>query len=194
MSKPAIVLDARSSRAAEGGPSFTFGNRVFRGVWGLTWGLLASWTPPPLHAWRRLLLRLFGAKLAPSARVYGSARIWYPPHLEMGRYAVMGWDTNCYCMAKITIGDHAVVSQRAHLCAGTHDVDDPHFQLVAKPITIEAHAWVAADAFVGPGVTVREGAVLGARGVAFKDLEPWTIYGGNPAKPLRRRKTFLRTS
>jgi putative colanic acid biosynthesis acetyltransferase WcaF len=106
----------------------------------------------------------------------------------MGAHSFLGPRVNCYSMAKITIGDYALVSQGAHLCTGTHDIDSPAFQLYARPITIAAKAWVAAEAFVGPGVTVGEGAVLGARGVAFNDLEPWTVYAGNPAHELRKRQ------
>ncbi|MDF0490942.1 hypothetical protein PX554_22715 [Sphingomonas sp. H39-1-10] len=91
-------------------------------------------------------------------------------------------------MAPISIGAYAVISQGAHLCSGTHDVDSPHFQLRARPITIGRRAWIAAEAFVGPGVVVGEGAVLGARGCAMRSLEPWIIYSGNPATPLRARR------
>jgi putative colanic acid biosynthesis acetyltransferase WcaF len=83
--------------------------------------------------------------------------------------------------------EFSTVSQGAHLCSGTHDIDDPHFQLITRPITIGKTAWIAADAFVGPGVTVGEGAVLGARAVAMRDLEAWMVYSGNPAQPIRRR-------
>jgi putative colanic acid biosynthesis acetyltransferase WcaF len=181
-------LDAPRSRAALGGPSFALRNRLFRALWSLAWLLLAAWTPPPLHAWRRLLLRLFGARIGRGARIYASARIWYPPHLSVGENAVLGPRTNCYCQAPVAIDAHAIVSQDAELVTGTHDIDCPHFQLVARPIRIGRHAWVAAGAFVGPGVTLGEGAVLGARAVAFRDLAPWTVYAGNPARVLRRRR------
>ena len=184
------VLKAEQSNPREGGPSFSLKHRLFRAGWNLTWALLGSWTPVPLHGWRRMLLRLFGAKIAPKARIYPRTTIWYPPNLEIGNHAVIGPGVILYDMDRMVIGDYAIVSQRVHLCGGTHDPDDAHFQLVPKPITIEAKAWVAAEAFVGPGITVGEGAVLGARAVAVKDLEPWMIYGGNPAKPLRARKRF----
>jgi len=187
-------LDSRISSSVYGRPSFSFANRLARGLWMISWRLFASWTPPPLHPWRRFLLRLFGARIAPSARIYGSARIWYPPNLHMGAYSVLGWDVICYCQDKITLEDFANVAQRAHLCAGTHDIDDPAFQLITRPIVIGRHAWVAADGFVGPGVTLGEGAVLGARGVTFKDLQPWTVHVGNPAKFLRTRAPLAETS
>ncbi len=185
-------LDGRASRPLEGGPSFPLRHRLFRAGWIVTWTLLARWTPPPMHGWRRLLLRLFGARLAPTARVYGSARIWYPPNLAMGPHSSIGPRATCYCMDLVSIGAFATISQGAQLCGGTHLVDAPGFQLVTKPVAIGDHAWVAADAFVGPGVTVGEGAVLGARGVAFRDLEPWAIYAGNPALKLRAREGSAR--
>jgi putative colanic acid biosynthesis acetyltransferase WcaF len=91
-------------------------------------------------------------------------------------------------MAEITFAPYSLASQGAHICAGTHDIEDVHFQLRARPIVIGYRAWIAAEAFVGPGVTVGDGAVLGARGCAFKDLDPWTVYVGNPARALKRRK------
>src|SRR3712207_3866832 len=96
-------LNAEQSSSVLGQPSFTLSNRIARGVWALTWLFLASWTPPPLHPWRRFLLRLFGAQIASTARIYGSARIWYPPNLEMGDFSVIGWGTNCYCQAKVKL-------------------------------------------------------------------------------------------
>jgi putative colanic acid biosynthesis acetyltransferase WcaF len=182
-----VPLDARLSRPLEGGPSFPLRHRLFRAAWTTAWTLLARWTPPPLHPWRRLVLRAFGARLAPGARVHASARVWYPPNLAMGPHSVLGPRANCYSMDRVTIGAYATVSQGAQLCGGTHDVDGGHFQLVTRPIAIGDHAWIAADAFVGPGVTVGEGAVLGACGVAFRDLDPWTIHAGNPARKLRAR-------
>ncbi len=181
------VLDAAATGQAEGGASFSLGNRLFRLVWMIAWALLARWTPPPLHRWRRLVLNLFGARVAAGARVYGTARIWYPPHLEMAAFATMGPAVNCYNQAPIRIGRYAIVSQGAHLCAGTHDVSDPNFQLVTRPIVIGERAWIAAEAFVGPGVSVGEGTVLGARAVAMRSLDPWSIYSGNPAQKLRER-------
>jgi putative colanic acid biosynthesis acetyltransferase WcaF len=169
-------------------PSFPWQNRLFRAFWQLTWLLLAAWTPPLLHPWRRFILKAFGAKVQRSSDVRGSARVWYPPNLTLGEGALIGPKVICYNMAPIELERFALVSQGAHLCAGNHDIDDPNFRLFSKPIVLCAHSWVAADAFVAPGVTVGVGAVLGARGVAFGDLEPWTLYVGNPATPKRKRR------
>lgn len=174
-------------KPSEGGPSFSLGHRLYRAAWVVAWTLLAAWTPPFFNPWRRVVLRLFGARIAATARVHASVRIWYPANLEMGEQACLGPRVDCYAMAKITLGPYSLASQGAHLCAGTHDIDDPDFTLRTEPISIGPKAWIAAAAFVGPGVTVGEGAVLGARGVAFRDLQPWTVYAGNPAKEVRKR-------
>lgn len=180
-------LDARQSHPLNGGPSFSLGNRLFRAMWMAAWFVLARFTPPPLHGWRRLVLRCFGAKIAPGARVHASARIWHPGNLALGRNALIGPGARIYNQGHIAIGDHAVISQRAHLCASSHDPDDRHFQLVLRPIAISSRCWVAAEAFVGPGVTMSEGAILGARAALFEDAEPDGIYRGNPAVLVRKR-------
>ena len=145
-------------------------------------------TPRPLHGLRAALLRAFGARLGKACHVYPRARIWAPWNLVMDDHACLADDVNCYTMARITIGKNAIVSQGAHLCTGTHDFEDPNFQLYAKPITIGARAWVCTEAFVGPGVHVGEGAVLGARAVATRDLPAWTVCAGNPCRPIRKRE------
>jgi putative colanic acid biosynthesis acetyltransferase WcaF len=134
-----------------------------------------------------LLLRCFGAKIGRGAVANPGAWVWAPWNLELGNYACLADGVDCYCVAPIQIGEHAVVSQRAFLCAASHDYTDPAFTLVTGRITVGPRAWVAAEAFVGPGVTVGEGAVVGARAVVFKDVEPWTVVVGNPAKFLKSR-------
>ena len=168
-------------------PSFGLANKATRVVWGAVWLLLGRFTPPPLWGWRRLLLRLFGAQVGCEARVYGSTSVWLPANLTLGDGALIGPRVRLYNQGAIAVGAHAVVSQDASLCASTHEVEDPAFPLVTRPIEVGAHAWIAAEAFVGPGVTIGEGAVLGARGVAMRDLEAWAYYAGNPAERLKDR-------
>lgn len=184
------VLDAKKHDTFSGGPSFPVTHRAFRLLFGLTWLLFARWTPPAFHRWRIFLLNLFGAKIARSAQVYACVKIWYPPNLVMAKQSVLGRGVNCYCMDKIEIGERAVVSQRTFLCAGSHKINDPNFQLTTSPINISSKSWVAAEAFVGPGIIIGVGAILAARGVAVKNLDPWTIYGGNPAKIIGQRTKF----
>lgn len=180
-------LDAGTTKSPGTVPSFSLGNKAFRVGFAVGWLLLARWTPPPLHAWRALVLRCFGARLAPGARIHASVRIWYPPNLIVGAGALLGPGVILYSQGRITIGARVVVSQGAHLCASSYDISDPHFQLIVRPIVLEDHCWVAADAFVGPGVRVGEGAVLAARGALFEDAQAWGVYRGNPALFVKRR-------
>lgn len=187
MTKKNHILDYAVSLPFEGGPSFSLINRLIRLSWNLVWFVAASWTPPFMYPWRWLLLRLYGAKMAWPSDVRGSAKVWYPPHLEMEQGALIAENVICYNQEKISLMKKALVSRGAHLCAGTHDIDDPNFQLVAKRITIGVNAWVASEAFVGPGVTIGSFAVLGARSVAFSDVGDSMVFIGNPARHYRSR-------
>lgn len=187
-----MIADEKYSNPFAGAPSFSFRHRLLRIIWGITWKLLGSWTPPPMRKWRVFLLRTFGASVDYTAQVYGSAKIWYPPNLKMHRYSSIGPDVICYSMGPIEIGEYTVISQRAHLCTGTHDIHHESFQVYAQPICIKENAWVCAEAFVGPGVTIGNGAVLAARAAAFGSLEDWSIYKGNPAIYTGSRTEFKR--
>lgn len=182
------ILDARQAAPRTGGASFSLRSRLVRAAFIVCWTVLAAWTPPLLRSWRRLILRGFGATMGKGANVYASVRIWHPALLVMGDHATLGPRVNCYNQATITLGDYAVVSQDATLCAGTHDYEDPEFQLRTRPIVLGAHCWVAAEAFVGPGVEVGAYAVLGARGVAMRELESGVVHAGNPAVAVKRRR------
>ena len=165
----------------------TLGHRLTRLAWGAVQSTLFAWSPRPLFRWRAVLLNLFGAKLHPRARVYPRAKIWYPPNLTMGRNATIADHVDCYSVEPVTIGEGTTISQYSYLCGATHDFDDPGFPLVPMPITIGARVWIAADVFVSPGVTIGEGAVVGARSSVFRDIEAWTVYAGSPARALRPR-------
>ena len=164
------------------------GNRLGRVLWGLAYLLLFRWTPRNFHRWRNLVLRVFGAKIHPTARVYSRARIWAPWNLYMEAKATIADDVDVYCAQRITLGERAIVSQYSYLCGATHDVDLPHRPLVPLPIVIEREAWIAADVYVAPGVTIGEGTIVGARSSVFSDLPPWKICFGSPAKVVRDHK------
>ncbi len=181
-------MTAETSRLREGAFSFPLKHKLLRFTWRFTWLFLGSWTPVQLRFWRVFLLRLFGAKIGARSDVRKGAKVWFPPNLSMGDNSLVGPGAEIYNMAPISIGRNCIISQGAFLCGGTHDVDDPMFTLITKPIIIEDDAWIAADAFVGPGGIVGRGAVLGARAVTSSKLAPWTIYAGNPARPIRERR------
>jgi len=171
--------------------SFTWDNRLRRAAWNLVWLLLFRPSPRPLHRWRAFLLRLFGAQIGRGVHVYPGVRIWAPWNLAIGNKSGVGDGATLYSMGSIQIGERCVVSQGAHLCAGSHDIDSPNFQLVAAPIVLEDKVWVCAEAFLGMGVRVAQGCVIGARAVLMKSaLEPWTVWSGNPAAPRRIRSRY----
>ena len=170
------------------------GNKLARIAWAIAGALLFRWSPRPLFGWRATVLRCFGARVGRAVRIYPRARIWAPWNLEIGDHACVADDATVYNQGRAVIGEWAVVSQGAYLCGGTHDFEDPAFVLVTRPVVIGAHAWIAAQAFVHPGVTVNEGCVVGARSVVTRDLPEWTVCSGFPATVLRERKRTGRSA
>lgn len=164
------------------------GNKAGRVLWGIVWLMFFRPSPRPMHQWRCLLLRLFGAKIGPVVRIYPSARIWAPWNLQLDANACIGDDVDCYSVDRIHLCESATVSQYSYLCSASHDYTDRSMPLVTAPITIGAGSWVCADVFVGPGVTIGEGAVVGARSSVYKDVEPWAVVAGNPARFIKRRE------
>lgn len=163
-------------------------NRLMRILWRTVWLLAYRPSPNVFHAWRRFLLRMFGATIAKDAYPYPSVKIWAPWNLEMGSQSCLGPDVDCYCVDRVVIGARATVSQYSFLCTATHDYRDQHMPLVTAPIVIGERAWVAADVFIGPGVVIGEGAVVGARSSVYRNVDSWTVMGGNPAKQIAKRE------
>ena len=143
---------------------------------------------PLFWKWRNVVLKVFGARIGRGSKVSSSAEIWAPWNLTIGDYTAIGFKAIIYNPGKIELGSKVVISQYSYLCSASHDITDSNNRLITNPIHIESFAWVAAGAFVGMGVTVGEGAVVGARAAVFKDVEPWTVVGGNPAKFIKKRE------
>lgn len=157
-------------------------------VWEMVW--LLAFRPTPrwaLHGWRRFLLRAFGARIGTGCRIAPSCRVWAPWNLVMGEFSALGDGVDCYSMGRITIGSKVAVSQRSFLCAGSHDIGLLSRPLVTGPIAIEDHAWVAAECFVHPNVSIREGAVIGARSVVTQDMPAWSVCVGHPCRKIKDR-------
>lgn len=164
-------------------------HQIERFVWSIVWGIFARPIPRSMFSgWKRMLLHAFGAKLDKTAIVYSSAKIYYPRNLIMGKHSCLADGVNCYNVAPVVLHDNITVSQGAYLCTASHDISDPLNPLITSPIEIMDAAWVAADAFICMGVTIGEGAVVGARAAVFKDVDPWTVVGGNPAKFIKKRE------
>jgi putative colanic acid biosynthesis acetyltransferase WcaF len=162
-------------------------NRLGRALWTIAWFLLYRPSPWFCGAWRRALLRLFGAAVGEGAQPGARCRIWAPWNLTMGKYSCLANDVDCYSVAPVKLGAHVTVSQYAFLCTATHDYEDSEFRLITRPIEIGDYAWIGARAFIAPGVSVGEGAVVGATASVFHDVPKWTVVGGNPAKVIKQR-------
>lgn len=169
-------------------PAFSRGDRLRRLLWQVCWLLLYRLSPRPMHGWRSALLRMFGARMGPNCHFYPGSRIWAPWNLVCADQVTAADGAELYNPAPMHFGSHAIVSQGAFLCGATHDYDDPAFPLVAYTMRFGAYSWVCARASVAPGVSVGDGAVLGLASVATRDLEPWTVYAGAPARAVRERR------
>lgn len=164
-------------------------HQVIRLVWGIVWPLGTWFLPRSMGMrWKRMLLRAFGAKIHPTANIYSSARIYYPANLTMEENSCLASDVDCYNVAPIVVGANTTVSQGAYLCTASHDITDPMNPLITAPIVLKDQAWVGAKAYIGMGVTIGQGAVVGATASVYKNVEAWTIVGGNPAKVLKQRE------
>jgi putative colanic acid biosynthesis acetyltransferase WcaF len=157
-------------------------------LWSVIQGTLYRGSFHTFDDWRAWLLRLFGATVGPRCTIRRTSRVFYPWNLTMGTMSCLADRVEVYNLGPVTIGDRVVISQEAYLCAGSHDHRFKTMPLLTPPIAVEDDAWVCARAFVGPGVTVGEGAIVAAAAVALRDVAPWTIVAGNPATLLKKRE------
>lgn len=168
---------------------YTGGELLGRWSWACVQATLFRWSPRPCHAFRARLLRLFGADIPQPDRVviFPTVKITFPRRLTLAPRAMVGPNVMLYNLAPITLQRGANISQNCHLCAGTHDFTRWSMPLVAQPITIGENAWLGADVFVGPGVTIGELSVIGARSVVIRDQPPRKICVGHPCRPIKDR-------
>lgn len=182
-SDKATALDIAGNRTAAKYPRRELLMRV---LWAAATPLF-KYSPRTMFAWRAWLLRRFGARIGRNVNIYASAVIYMPWNLQVGDWSAIGEWALIYNLGPVTLGDRVTISHCAHLCAGTHRYDDPALPLVRAPITIARQAWICSEAYVGPGVCVGEGAVVGARAVAVKDVGAWQVVAGNPARVVKQR-------
>jgi putative colanic acid biosynthesis acetyltransferase WcaF len=156
-------------------------------LWWVIHATLFRLSPQAFFGWRRFLLRIFGCAVGRGVLVRPTVNITYPWKVSIGDFSWIGDEVTLYSLGKIEIGSNAVVSQRSYLCAGSHDMENPNFMITEQPIVIEDEAWIATDVFVGPGVRVGRGAVVGVRSTVLNDLPPMVVCVGSPAKPIRPR-------
>ena len=155
--------------------------------WWIIQGTLFAWSPQIFYGWRVFLLRLFGAQIGKDVRIRPSARITLPWKVKIGNYCRVGDNAVLYSLDDIEIGDNTVISQRAYLSTGSHDLNKITFDLVTKPIKISDQVWIATDVFVSPGISIGRGCVIGVRSTVLDDLPEGMICYGSPAKPIKPR-------
>lgn len=169
--------------------SFNLRNKLLRLIWNLSaYFIFKPFRLNLFKSYRAAVLNLFGGDVHPTANVYASVKIWAPWNLQVGEYSTLGPQVDCYNQGEITIGKNTIVSQKSYLCASSHDHKKPDFPLILCPIKIGDGVWIAADAFIGPGVRIENNVVVGARSAVFRSLEANKVYGGNPAKWIKNRK------
>jgi putative colanic acid biosynthesis acetyltransferase WcaF len=177
------LVDVAKNRATE---NWTRREMVGRIIWATVKPLFYL-SPRPFWTWRVLLLRFFGAKIGQDVRLHPSVRIEIPWNLSIGDEVGIGDRATLYSLGRIAIGDRSTISQGAHLCAGTHDYNNPAMPLIKSPISIGDEVWVCAEAFIGPNVCVGNHAVVGARAVVMTDVGATTVVAGNPARLIKIR-------
>ncbi|MDE6871388.1 MAG: putative colanic acid biosynthesis acetyltransferase [Bacteroidales bacterium] len=163
-------------------------NKFLRVLWNFAYILFFRFTPNPLFwTWRVFILRCFGASIGKHCKIRSSASFWAPWNIELEDYVSIGPNAKIYSVDRVVLKTKVCISQGAYLCTASHDITNSNNPLITAPISIESFSWIAADAFIGMGVTVGQGAVVGARSAVFKSVEPWTVVGGNPAKLIKKR-------
>lgn len=167
--------------------SFSLRNRLARSLWRLVYLILYRPSPRPLHAWRAMLLRLFGARLGPGCHFYPAGKVWAPWNLVCEDCCTLADGAEIYNPSPVFLGSHCILSQQAYLCGATHDYNHPDFPMISYSMRLGAYSWICARASISPGVNVGPGAVLGLGSVATRDLEPWTVYSGVPAVKVKTR-------
>lgn len=164
-------------------------NKILRMLWSIVWTIFARPIPRNLASkWNIFLLKVFGAKIHSTCTVYSSAKISMPWNLVMEEHSCIANNVIIENSAIVALGAYSIISQYSYICTASHDIRDINFPQYSKPIIFGRKSWVAAKCFVGPGVIIGEGAVIGASSSIFKNVEPWTVVGGNPAKIISKRE------
>ncbi len=169
-------------------PGFRGRPAWFCQLWWLVEELLVRPSPQAAFAWRAWWWRRFGARLGRRVRIRPGVRLTYPWRFEAGDHVWIGDSVHLFNLAPIHVGSHSVISQGSHLCTGDHDPADASFAIRCHPIQVGSQAWIAADCFIGPGVRIGDGCVIGARSVVFRDMPDGMVCHGQPCKPKRPRQ------
>lgn len=167
---------------------FSLQVKIKKKIWYIVWKMFISWLPRlGFNGWIRMVYRMFGSQIPCSSGVHPSANIYMPWNLKMGPYSTIASHVNILNAAPVIIGQNCVISERAYICCASHNIYSNVHEQTNAQIVMGDRSWICAEAFVGMGVTIGKGAVVGARAAVFKNVEPWMVVGGNPAKVIKKR-------
>ena len=157
-------------------------------IWRYVWIMFYRYTPKHFfNSWRLFLLKLFGAKISGSPFVYPSSKIFAPWLLSIGNKSCLGPYSEIYNLGPVVISERVTVSQYSYICNGTHDLSLNNLPLLIGKIVINDDVFIGAKSMILPGLYIGKYSVIGAGSVVTKDVEPWTVVGGNPAKFIKKR-------
>ncbi|NCW27560.1 MAG: hypothetical protein EBV83_04595, partial [Verrucomicrobia bacterium] len=111
---------------------WSLGEKLGRGLWGLVHPLF-RWSPGPWRCWRNFLLRMFGAEVGKNVHIDPSVKIFIPWNLKIGDWSSVGFDALLYNLGPLTVGEKVTISQRVHLCGGSHNYKSPAMDLIKAP-------------------------------------------------------------
>lgn len=133
------------------------------------------------------MLKCFGANLEWNVSIHPTAKIDYPWNLSMDSLSSLGEKTWTYALAQISIGKKTCIGKDAYLITGSHNITSNNFELITKPITIGNGCWLTTGVTVLPGCKIGDFAVVSANSTVTKDIQPYSVVGGNPAKFIKKR-------
>lgn len=165
-----------------------YSEMFIRILWNIIYRGTAIYLPRFASPWRVFLLKIFGAKIDRKCLISKGVWIDIPYNLTIGEYSAIGKNVWLYNFKNIDIGNNSVISQNSVICTATHDYTSSSMQLISSSISIKSQVWIASDTFIMPGVTIEEGAVIGARSVVTKDMPAWMVCAGHPCKPIKARE------
>ena len=173
------------TQSHRGSSPWSFNYRVKLLLWEYVWLLFCKWTPKPFNPWRLFVLRVFGCSIIGTPFVHQRARVDHPWNLTLHHLASIGDRTHLYCLAEIVVQKGAIVAQEVYICTGTHDFSDQMRALQTSPVSIGSDSFIGARSFILPGISVGEGAIIGACSVITRSVDPYISVAGNPAKAIR---------
>jgi putative colanic acid biosynthesis acetyltransferase WcaF len=177
-----VQIDLRSSRTR-----WPLGILLRRAIWQGILTHIVRFTPRPFNLLRILTLRAAGAKIGAHCLIMPGVKVLMPWKLMLSDSVAIGRNTEIYNHGEIRVGSNTLISQNCFLCTSSHDYTKPDMPLIYSDIDVGSECWIAAGAYVGPGVKINNGAVIGARAVVTRDMPEWMVCAGNPCCPLKQR-------